>query len=45
MPRSPPRAPGARAFLSLDVFIGDPSPAQFFFRDADGNRFLVVHSG
>ncbi len=28
--------------ISLDVTIGDPEPPQFFFRDIDGNRFLVV---
>ena len=28
--------------VSTDVSIGDPVPAQFFFRDPDGNRFLVV---
>ena len=28
--------------LSLDVSIADPVPPQFFFRDLDGNRFLIV---
>jgi catechol 2,3-dioxygenase-like lactoylglutathione lyase family enzyme len=28
--------------IALDASIGDPVPAQFFFRDADGNRFLIV---
>ncbi len=28
--------------VALDVTVGDPVPAQFFFRDADGNRFLIV---
>jgi catechol 2,3-dioxygenase-like lactoylglutathione lyase family enzyme len=28
--------------LSVDVTVPDPVPAQFFFRDLDGNRFLVV---
>jgi catechol 2,3-dioxygenase-like lactoylglutathione lyase family enzyme len=28
--------------LSTDVTIEDPVPPQFFFRDIDGNRFLVV---
>ena len=28
--------------LSLDVTVPDPVPAQFFFRDPDGNRFLIV---
>ena len=27
---------------SLDVSVGDPVPSQCFFRDADGNRFLIV---
>jgi catechol 2,3-dioxygenase-like lactoylglutathione lyase family enzyme len=27
---------------SKDVTIKDPVPAQFFFRDPDGNRFLIV---
>ncbi|MCW3065264.1 MAG: hypothetical protein JWN32_2436 [Solirubrobacterales bacterium] len=28
--------------VSTDVSIGDPVPSQFFFRDIDGNRFLIV---
>jgi catechol 2,3-dioxygenase-like lactoylglutathione lyase family enzyme len=28
--------------VSIDVSVGDPVPAQFFFRDPDGNRFLIV---
>jgi catechol 2,3-dioxygenase-like lactoylglutathione lyase family enzyme len=28
--------------IALEKSIGDPVPAQFFFRDADGNRFLIV---
>lgn len=28
--------------ISLEVRVEDPVPAQFFFRDTDGNRFLVV---
>jgi lactoylglutathione lyase len=28
--------------VSIDVTIEDPVPAQFFFRDIDGNRFLIV---
>jgi catechol 2,3-dioxygenase-like lactoylglutathione lyase family enzyme len=28
--------------VSTDASIGDPVPAQFFFRDVDGNRFLIV---
>jgi catechol 2,3-dioxygenase-like lactoylglutathione lyase family enzyme len=31
--------------VSMDVSIGDPVPPQFFFRDIDGNRFLIVESG
>ena len=30
--------------VSIDVTVGDPVPAQFFFRDIDGNRFLIVDS-
>jgi hypothetical protein len=30
--------------VSLEVSIGDPVPPQFFFRDIDGNRFLIVES-
>jgi hypothetical protein len=30
--------------VSLDASIGDPVPPQFFFRDIDGNRFLIVES-
>jgi catechol 2,3-dioxygenase-like lactoylglutathione lyase family enzyme len=28
--------------ISLEANIVDPMPPQFFFRDIDGNRFLVV---
>jgi catechol 2,3-dioxygenase-like lactoylglutathione lyase family enzyme len=28
--------------ISIDVSVPDPVPAQFFLRDPDGNRFLVV---
>lgn len=28
--------------VSLDVTINDPVPPQFFFRDTEGNRFLIV---
>jgi catechol 2,3-dioxygenase-like lactoylglutathione lyase family enzyme len=28
--------------VSLDVSVPDPVPAQFFFRDTEGNRFLIV---
>jgi catechol 2,3-dioxygenase-like lactoylglutathione lyase family enzyme len=31
--------------VSLDVTVGDPVPPQFFFRDTDGNRFLIVEPG
>jgi catechol 2,3-dioxygenase-like lactoylglutathione lyase family enzyme len=27
---------------SIDATIADPVPSQFFFRDLDGNRFLIV---
>ena len=36
------RRPG---LTSLDVTIGDPVPSQFFFRDSEGNRFLIVQPG
>ena len=37
------RTGSRRAGLTaLDVSIGDPVPSQFFFRDPDGNRFLIV---
>jgi catechol 2,3-dioxygenase-like lactoylglutathione lyase family enzyme len=31
--------------LSIDVTVADPMPPQFFFRDPDGNRFLIVEPG
>jgi catechol 2,3-dioxygenase-like lactoylglutathione lyase family enzyme len=31
--------------LSLKVTVEDPVPPQFFFRDIDGNRFLIVDPG
>lgn len=31
--------------VSTDVTVSDPVPPQFFFRDPDGNRFLVVEPG
>jgi catechol 2,3-dioxygenase-like lactoylglutathione lyase family enzyme len=31
--------------VSTAVTVGDPVPPQFFFRDTDGNRFLIVGSG
>jgi catechol 2,3-dioxygenase-like lactoylglutathione lyase family enzyme len=30
--------------VSTDVSIPDPVPRQFFFRDNDGNRFLIVEA-
>jgi catechol 2,3-dioxygenase-like lactoylglutathione lyase family enzyme len=37
---------GRRAGLvSLDATVQDPVPAQFFFRDSEGNRFLIVQPG
>jgi catechol 2,3-dioxygenase-like lactoylglutathione lyase family enzyme len=33
------RRPG---LVSLDASVGDPVPAQFLFRDTEGNRFLIV---
>jgi hypothetical protein len=30
--------------VSAEVSVEDPVPAQFFFRDPDGNRFLIVQS-
>jgi catechol 2,3-dioxygenase-like lactoylglutathione lyase family enzyme len=34
-----------RGLISLDVTMPDPVPAQLFFRDPDGNRFLLVQPG
>jgi catechol 2,3-dioxygenase-like lactoylglutathione lyase family enzyme len=31
--------------ISTDAGIDDPVPSQFFFRDIDGNRFLIVQPG
>jgi catechol 2,3-dioxygenase-like lactoylglutathione lyase family enzyme len=31
--------------ISLEARVEDPVPAQFFFRDIDGNRFLIVEAG
>ena len=28
--------------VSVEVLVNDPVPPQFFFRDIDGNRFLIV---
>ncbi len=37
------RTGGSRpGLISTEVSVGDPVPAQFFFRDPDGNRFLIV---
>jgi catechol 2,3-dioxygenase-like lactoylglutathione lyase family enzyme len=33
------RRPG---LVSTEATVGDPVPPQFFFRDVDGNRFLIV---
>ncbi|MCU1677134.1 MAG: hypothetical protein JWM93_1892 [Frankiales bacterium] len=37
--RTGKRRPG---LVSIEVSVGDPVPPQFFFRDTDGNRFLIV---
>jgi catechol 2,3-dioxygenase-like lactoylglutathione lyase family enzyme len=31
--------------VSTEVSVEDPVPAQFFVRDPDGNRFLIVQPG
>jgi catechol 2,3-dioxygenase-like lactoylglutathione lyase family enzyme len=31
--------------VSIEATVPDPVPPQFFFRDADGNRFLIVEPG
>ena len=31
-----------QGLFSLEASVSNPVPAQFFFRDPDGNRFLVV---
>jgi hypothetical protein len=33
---------GRPGLISIEVTIEDPVPPQFFFRDVDGNRFLIV---
>lgn len=39
-------AGGSRVgLLGTDATVPDPVPAQFLFRDPDGNRFLVVQPG
>jgi catechol 2,3-dioxygenase-like lactoylglutathione lyase family enzyme len=30
--------------VSLEVVVEDPVPRQFFFRDIDGNRFLILNA-
>jgi catechol 2,3-dioxygenase-like lactoylglutathione lyase family enzyme len=30
--------------ISIEAIVPDPVPSQFFFRDIDGNRFLIVQS-
>ena len=35
------RRPG---LVSVEVTIADPVPPQFFLRDLDGNRFLIVEA-
>ncbi len=40
--RTGKRRPG---LVSLAATVQDPVPPQFFFRDPDGNRFLVVEPG
>lgn len=40
------RAGTARqGLISIDATVPDPVPAQFLFRDPDGNRFLIVQPG
>jgi catechol 2,3-dioxygenase-like lactoylglutathione lyase family enzyme len=34
-----------QGLASLAASVPDPVPAQFFFRDRDGNRFLIVQPG
>jgi catechol 2,3-dioxygenase-like lactoylglutathione lyase family enzyme len=33
---------GRPGLIALEATIRDPVPSQFFFRDIDGNRFLIV---
>jgi catechol 2,3-dioxygenase-like lactoylglutathione lyase family enzyme len=33
-----------RGLMSVEATVPDPAPAQFFFRDPDGNHFLIVQS-
>jgi catechol 2,3-dioxygenase-like lactoylglutathione lyase family enzyme len=40
------RSGGRRSgLISIAASVGDPVPAQCFFRDPDGNRFLLVQPG
>ena len=40
------REGGRRSGLvSTEAGVSDPVPAQFFFRDSEGNRFLIVQPG
>ena len=34
-----------QGLMSIDASVPDPMPSQFFFRDIDGNRFLIVQPG
>jgi catechol 2,3-dioxygenase-like lactoylglutathione lyase family enzyme len=34
-----------QGLVSLEVIVANPVPPQFFFRDIDGNRFLIVDPG
>jgi catechol 2,3-dioxygenase-like lactoylglutathione lyase family enzyme len=40
--RTGTRRPG---LVSIEATVADPVPPQFFFRDLDGNRFLIVQPG
>jgi catechol 2,3-dioxygenase-like lactoylglutathione lyase family enzyme len=35
---------GRAGLISIETMVKDPVPPQFFFRDIDGNRFLIVDS-
>jgi hypothetical protein len=37
--------PGVTATTIREATIPNPVPRQFFFRDIDGNRFLIVQPG
>jgi catechol 2,3-dioxygenase-like lactoylglutathione lyase family enzyme len=34
-----------QGLVALDATMPDPVPAQFLFRDSEGNRFLIVQAG